>query len=33
MAANEYHLTTDWRFAGTIEEVFALLRDTGAMAR
>jgi hypothetical protein len=33
MTANEYHLTTDWRFAGTIEEVSDLLSGTKAMAR
>jgi len=33
MATNEYHLTTDWRFEGTIEEVSDLLSDSRAMAR
>lgn len=33
MAVNEYHLTADWRFEGTIREVSDLLSDTRAMAR
>lgn len=33
MATNEYHLTTDWRFVGAIQEVSDLLSDTTAMAR
>ena len=33
MATNEYHLTTDWRFLGTAQEVSDLLSDARAMAR
>ncbi len=33
VATNEYHLTTDWRFEGTVQEVSDLLSNTAAMAR
>src|SRR5258708_542352 len=33
MATNEYHLTTDWRFEGTAQEISDLLSDSTAMAR
>jgi hypothetical protein len=33
MAVNEYHLTTDWRLEGSVQEVSDLLGDTAAMAR
>lgn len=33
MVTNAYHLTTDWRFTGTVQEVSDLLSDTQAMAR
>ena len=33
MAVNEYHLTTDWRFEGTTQEISNILSDSKAMAR
>jgi uncharacterized protein YndB with AHSA1/START domain len=32
-AKNEYHLTTEWWFEGTAEEIYDLLSDTDAMRR